>query len=298
MYRTLEEVYNFARTKGKRRLAIAAGHDIETVKAVVRGKKENIIEPILIGEQPKIEGHLTDLGEAISSYEIHPAIDNVDATKQAIQLVNNHQADFLMKGYLQTSEMLREVVKKDSGMVANNTISYAKLMELEGFDKLIIITDTAIVIEPTLAQKKDILENAVGAFHTLDYDQPKVAILCAVEKENPKMIDTVHAAELKRMNEAGVIKNCLVEGPISFDIAMDAGRAKRKEYQGAIQGDADILLMPDVTSGNILAKALSILGEKESAGFVLGAKVPIILSSRGAMADAKYHSILACLAIL
>jgi phosphate butyryltransferase len=203
-----------------------------------------------------------------------------------------------MKGHLETAEMIRAVVKKETGIAIKETISHINLMEIEKYDKLVIMTDVAISINPTLEQKKDILENAVSVFHALGYEKPKVAAVCAIEKINPKMPETVEAKELKDLNEAGIIKNCIVEGPISFDIAMDKGRATRKHFEGKIQGDADILLMPNLLAGNLLSKGISIFGEAKAVGFVMGAEVPIVLTSRGALAKAKYQSMLACLAIV
>lgn len=298
MYQTLEELFVYAKTKETKRLAIAASHDEETLKAAVKGKKEGTIEPILIGNQAEIESILISLNETITDYQIIAATDNEDSARKAVALVKNNQADFLMKGHLDTSDMLRAVVNKEHGIAVKNTISHVNLMELANYPKLVIVTDVAIVIDPTLDQKKDIVENAVGVFNALGYKEPKVAAVCAVEKVNPKMPETVDAQKLKEMNETGIIQQCVVEGPISFDIAMDKGRASRKHYEGKLQGDADVLLMPNLVAGNLLSKGLGIFGQSRAVGFVLGAKVPIVLTSRGAVAESKYNSILACLATL
>ena len=298
MYRNLDEVFQLAKTKGRKRIAIAAAHDAETIKAAIMGYDEQLFTPILIGEKERIETIIQGLDRNISEFEIIDSQNNNESAQIAVSLVKAKKADLLMKGHLETAEMIRAVVKKETGIAIKETISHINLMEIEKYDKLVIMTDVAISINPTLEQKKDILENAVSVFHALGYEKPKVAAVCAIEKINPKMPETVEGKELKDLNEAGIIKNCIVEGPISFDIAMDKGRATRKHFEGKIQGDADILLMPNLLAGNLLSKGISIFGEAKAVGFVMGAEVPIVLTSRGALAKAKYQSMLACLAIV
>ncbi len=298
MYRNLDEVFQLAKTKGRKRIAIAAAHDAETIKAAIMGYDEQLFTPILIGEKERIETIIQGLDRNISEFEIIDSQNNNESAQIAVSLVKAKKADLLMKGHLETAEMIRAVVKKETGIAIKETISHINLMEIEKYDKLVIMTDVAISINPTLEQKKDILENAVSVFHALGYEKPKVAAVCAIEKINPKMPETVEAKELKDLNETGIIKNCIVEGPISFDIAMDKGRATRKHFEGKIQGDADILLMPNLLAGNLLSKGISIFGEAKAVGFVMGAEVPIVLTSRGALAKAKYQSMLACLAIV
>lgn len=298
MYRNLDEVFQLAKTKGRKRIAIAAAHDAETIKAAIMGYDEQLFTPILIGEKERIETIIQGLDRNISEFEIIDSQNNNESAQTAVSLVKAKKADLLMKGHLETAEMIRAVVKKETGIAIKETISHINLMEIEKYDKLVIMTDVAISINPTLEQKKDILENAVSVFHALGYEKPKVAAVCAIEKINPKMPETVEAKELKYLNETGIIKNCIVEGPISFDIAMDKGRATRKHFEGKIQGDADILLMSNLLAGNLLSKGISIFGEAKAVGFVMGAEVPIVLTSRGALAKAKYQSMLACLAIV
>lgn len=298
MYRNLDEVFQLAKTKGRKKIAIAAAHDAETIKAAIMGYDEQLFTPILIGEKERIETIIQGLDRNISEFEIIDSQNNNESAQTAVSLMKAKKADLLMKGHLETAEMIRAVVKKESGIAIKETISHINLMEIEKYDKLVIMTDVAISITPTLEQKKDILENAVSVFHALGYEKPKVAAVCAIEKINPKMSETVEAKKLKDLNETGIIKNCIVEGPISFDIAMDKGRATRKHFEGKIQGDADILLMPNLLAGNLLSKGISIFGEAKAVGFVMGAEVPIVLTSRGALAKVKYQSMLACLAIV
>lgn len=298
MYQSLDEIFKLAKTKEMKRIAIAAADDEETIKAAIMGKQEQLFASTLIGQQKIIEDLLVSLGENLKDYEIIDSQDNNESAKIAVSLVKENKVDLLMKGHLDTAEMIRAVVNKETGIAIKNTISHINLMEIEKYEKLVIMTDVAIAMTPTLEQKKDILENAVSVFNALGYKEPKVAAVCAIEKINPKMLETVEANELKEMNQQGIIKNCLVEGPISFDIAMDKGRAERKHFMGVIKGDADIMLMPNLLAGNLLSKGLSIFGEAKAVGFVMGAQVPIVLTSRGALAKAKYQSMLACLAII
>ena len=298
MLRSLEEVFELAKNKKCKRLAVVAAHDPETIKAVVKAKREGLISPILIGKEEEIEHLLDYQNESPKDYEIIHLPDNNEAAKKAVELVKENKVDCLMKGHLDTAEIIRAVVNKDTGIAVDSVVSHVNIMELEKYPKLVVLTDVAINIAPTFEEKQVILANAVKVLKALNYDMPKVAAVCAIEKVNPKMLETVEANQLKEMNQQGLIKDCIIEGPISFDIAMDTGRAARKYFKGNIQGDADILLMPNLLAGNLLSKGLGIFGNGIGIGIVMGAQVPVILSSRGALADIKYQSILGCLAIL
>lgn len=298
VYESLGDLLIHGKSKTKKRLVIAAAEDLETIKAAVKGKKDGIIEPVLIGNRLKIQTLLTKLAEKPETYDIVPAKDAHDAASKAVAMIKAGDGDFLMKGHLDTAVLLKAVVNKETGIALSSTLSHVNLMEVAGYNKILVMTDVAIVIEPTLSQKKDIIQNSVEVLRKLGYEKPKVAVLCAVEKINPRMPETVEADALKQMNLKGELVNCLVEGPISFDIAMDKDRATRKSYDGQIKGDADILLVPNLVAGNLLAKGLSIFGGSKAVGFVAGAKVPIVLTSRGATAESKFNSIVTCLATL
>ena len=190
--------------------------------------------------------------------------------------------------------MLKGVVNKENGIKARDTLSNVALLDIPAYHKVVGLTDGGMVMYPTLEQKKDIIDNAVEVYKALGYDNPKVAVLCAVETLNPKMPETVDAAELKKMNQEGIIKGCVVEGPISFDLAVDPEAAKIKGYESPVAGDADIIIMPDISAGNLTSKALTVLGGAMMAGIVMGAKCPIALNSRSAAFEEKYYSLLAC----
>ena len=203
-----------------------------------------------------------------------------------------------MKGMLNTGTLLKEVVNKDNGLNKGEVISHVTMMEIPGYHKLLSITDCGIMITPNAEQKAGIVQNAVNLLRAAGYNQPKVAALSTVEFVNPKMQDTVDAAELKEMNDKQLIQQCLVEGPISFDIAMSAEVAKLKGYNGVVPGDADILLVPNIPSGNILVKALGrFVPGIRSISLATGADIPIVVTSRGTPALGKYRSLIAAAAV-
>lgn len=218
--------------------------------------------------------------------------DTVDeCLKTAVELIHSGQANALMKGKLETGQIMRAVVSKENGLRKGGLISVVGFFETERYHKLFAVSDMAVNTYPDLQGKKDILENAVRVFHAMGNDNPKVAVLAAVEKLNPKMPETVDADALKKMNESGEITGCTVEGPISFDIATSRQAAQIKGFDSPVAGDADILLVPDIVSGNILAKSLTGFGGAVTAGIVVGAAVPVILVPRSAEASDKYYSI-------
>jgi phosphate butyryltransferase len=196
-----------------------------------------------------------------------------------------------MKGILETSQIIKAIINKETGLGQGRTISHMTITHIPSYHKLLVITDAAILIEPTLAQKKDIIQNAVDGLIALGYDKPKVAVLTSIEKVNPKMQESVDAAELKKMVESGEITGCSLEGPISTDLALNKEAAEIKGYHSDVTGNPDILVMPNLVCGNILSKALREFADTTSVGVVLGAKIPMVLTSRGASVRSKYTSV-------
>lgn len=278
----------------KRTVAVIAAHDAHTLEAVLKTKDEGILDHILIGKKDEIIKIGNELGYDVSSDVIIDSDTDEDAVAKGLDLIKTGGADFLQKGILQTSTLLKGVVNKENGIKARDTLSNVALLDIPAYHKVVGLTDGGMVMYPTLEQKKDIIDNAVEVYKALGYDNPKVAILCAVETLNPKMPETVDAAELKKMNQEGIIKDCVVEGPISFDLAVDPEAAKIKGYESPVAGDADIIIMPDISAGNLTSKALTVLGGAMMAGIVMGAKCPIALNSRSAAFEEKYYSLLAC----
>lgn len=275
----------------KKKAAVAAAQDEHTLEAVFRARKDNIAEPILIGDKQKIKAILESLREELSEESIISAESDAEAAAKAVELINEGKADFIMKGKIQTADLLRAVVNKEKGLRTGSIMSHVVIHEVPGYHKLLAVTDGGMMMYPNLEEKKQIIENAVNAFLAFGYEKPKVAVLAAVETVNPKMPEAVDADLLKRMNQRGEIKNCIVEGPISYDLTMSKESAQIKGFNSPVTGDADILVVPNITAGNILGKCLVYSAGAKMAGFIVGAKVPIVLTSRGSTAEEKYLSL-------
>ncbi|MGL5439103.1 MAG: bifunctional enoyl-CoA hydratase/phosphate acetyltransferase [Filifactoraceae bacterium] len=275
-----------AHTSSKK-VAIAGAHDEHALEAVFMAEEEGLIDPIFVGDKVKILSIANELGRKIDESKIINEVTDEDCAKKAVKLVRDGQANVLMKGKLQTADLLRQVVNKEEGIGMGKNMSHVAILEVPGYKKLLGITDGGMIVYPDLEQKRDIVLNAVEIFHNLGYECPKVAALCAVETVNPKMQEAVDAGKLKEMN----LENCVVEGPISYDLAMSHESAKIKGYTSPVIGDVDIFLMPNMATGNIVSKALIYSAGATMAGIVVGAKVPIVLTSRGATTEEKYLSI-------
>ncbi len=274
----------------KRKVVLAAAHDEHALEAVILADKNNIAEPVLVGDKPRIEKMLADFGIAADKFAIYHTENDSEAAKKSIELIREGKGDFLMKGKLQTADLLREVVNKETGLSLGKPMTHVAMQEVPSYHKLLAVTDGGMMMYPDLEAKKSIIENAVDVFLKMGYDCPKVGVLAAVEVVNPKMPEAVDAAELKKMNQEGIIKNCIVEGPIAYDLAVNAESSVIKGYESPVAGDVDILVVPNITAGNILGKSLIYSGNAKMAGFVVGAKVPIVLTSRGATTEEKYLS--------
>ncbi|GLC29481.1 bifunctional enoyl-CoA hydratase/phosphate acetyltransferase [Clostridium omnivorum] len=291
-FRTFEDLIKKVQNlDSKKKVAVVAAQDEHTLEAVFRAKKDNIVEPILIGDKQKIKEVIERLQEDLSEEAIIEVNDDAAAAAKAVELINSEKADFIMKGKIQTADILKAVVNKEKGLRTGNVMSHVVIHELPTYHKLLAVTDGGMMMYPNLEEKKQIIENAVNTFIAMGYDEPKVAVLAAVETVNPKMPEAVDADLLKKMNENGEIKNCIVEGPISYDLTMSKESADIKGFKSPVTGDADILIVPNITAGNILGKSLVYSAGAKMAGFIVGAKVPIVLTSRGSTAEEKYLSL-------
>jgi phosphate butyryltransferase len=286
-----ELIRKVANYKEKKKVAVVAAHDEHTLEAVFKAKEDGVVEPILIGRKDKIKEILDKHNFALSDEFIIDIEDESQAAYKAVELVNENKANSIMKGKIQTADLLKAVVDKERGIRTGRLMTHFAVLEVPTYHKLLAITDGGMVMYPTLEQKKGIIQNAVDVLLSLGYEKPKVGVLAAVEKVNPKMPETVDAAELKKMAESGEITNCIVEGPISYDIAMNRESAEIKEFDSPVVEDVDVLIPPNIATGNILAKALIYSGNAKMAGIIVGAKVPIILTSRGSSSEEKYLSI-------
>lgn len=292
------ELKNFeemiAGIQGRGKLAVvvvAAAHDEHTLEAVFMAREHKIIEPVLVGDRIKIKEILDKLNISFDEANIIHAENDAEAAEKSVKLVNEGKGDFIMKGKLQTSDLLKAVVNKEWGLRTGKVMSHVAILQVPSYHKLIAITDGGMMLYPTAEEKKEIIENAVDVFLAMGYEKPKVAVLAAVETVNPKMQETVDADLLKKMNLSGEIKNCIVEGPISYDLTMNKESAEIKGFKSEVTGEADILIAPNITTGNILSKALIESAGGKMAGMIVGARVPVVLTSRGATSEEKYLSL-------
>jgi phosphate butyryltransferase len=281
------------RCRGLEPVPTAVAHPCEesALRGALEAAEKKLITPILVGPKAKIAEVARKAKLDTSHTEIVDTPHSQESASRAVALVREGRAELLMKGSLHTDELLAAVVARDTGLRTGRRISHVFLMDVPTYHKVLIVTDAAINIAPVLEDKADIVQNAIDLARTLGVERPKVAILAAVETVNSKMQATLDAAALCKMAERGQIKGGLLDGPLAFDNAISQEAAKTKGIRSEVSGDADILLVPDLEAGNMLAKQLSFLANADSAGLVLGARVPIILTSR---ADSVRSRIASC----
>jgi phosphotransacetylase len=264
---------------------------VTALSAAVEAANKGLIIPILVGPRDKIESTAKSAGIDLNNFQIIDVPHSHAAAAKAVELLREAQAEVLMKGSLHTDELMAAVVARDKGLRTQRRISHVFVMDVPTYHKVLIVTDGAINIAPTLEDKVDICQNAIDLAISLGRERPKVAILAAVETVTSKMPATIDAAALCKMAERGQITGGILDGPLAFDNAISKQAAETKGIHSEVAGDPDILLAPDLEAGNILAKQLTFLANADSAGLVLGARVPIILTSR---ADSVRSRIASC----
>jgi phosphotransacetylase len=281
------------RCKGLAPVATAVAYPCEesALAGAVEAGQAQLIVPLLVGPASQIAEIAAAAKIDISGLQIIDAPNSVAAARKAVELIREGKAEILMKGSLHTDELMAAVVSREGGLRTGRRISHAFVMDVPTYHKVLIVTDGAINIAPTLEDKVDICQNAIDLARSLGLETPKVAIVTAVETVNSKMPATLDAAALCKMAERGQIKGAILDGPLAFDNAISKQAAKTKGIKSEVAGDPDILLAPDLEAGNILAKQLSFLANADSAGLVLGARVPVILTSR---ADSVRSRIASC----
>jgi phosphotransacetylase len=262
------------------RTAVAHPCDETALAGALEAAAARIIKPILVGPEKRIRVLAESLNLDLSRLQLVDAPHSHAAAEKAVELVRLGEADALMKGSLHTDELMSEIVRKETGIRTARRISHVFIMDVPTYPKPLFITDAAVNIFPTLEDKVDIVQNAIDLAHALGIALPKVAILSAVETINSKLPSTIDAAALCKMAERGQITGAVLDGPLAFDNAISREAAEVKHITSAVAGDADILLVPDLEAGNMLAKELSFLANADAAGIVLGARVPVILTSR------------------
>lgn len=297
MIQKLEKLETLIADKPKGRVVIAAAHDDNVLTSIKEVNEKGYIEPILIGDKEKIFRIAEEIDFDISKVNIIKETNDAKSAQLAVHMINNNEADILMKGYLHTAELLKAVLEKEHGLRTGSVISHVSVFEVETYGKLLMVTDAGINIYPDLKQKAEIIQNAVNVGLKLGIERPKVAVLSAVEVVNPSIESTIHAAALSKMAQRGQLVNCRVDGPLAMDNAINLDAALHKHIESEVAGDADILIAPNIESANILVKSLSFLYKAKSCSVLSGAKVPIVVTSRADDSITKYYSILLALAL-
>jgi phosphate butyryltransferase len=290
--KSLNDLIHIVEGGHRRKLVLAAAHDQHCLGAVVRAWKDNIIEPILIGDQESIRDICISQNYNIEGLTIINEPVTEIAVEKAVKMVSSKQADILMKGKVGSSTLLKCVLNKEWGLRTGNLLSHFALFEVETYHKVIAVSDVAMNIAPDLKDKIAIVNNSVACLNKLGYSMPKVAVLGAVEMVNENMEATLHAALLSKMNQREQIRNCIIDGPLAFDNAISKESAQYKGIRSEVAGDTDLLIMPDIEVGNVLYKSLVFFAKAKVASMILGARVPIVLTSRSDSEQAKFDSIL------
>lgn len=285
--KSFDDVLNRARSLEKKILAVAKAENLEVLEAVEAARKLGISDAILVGEKVKILPLMEEAGLKVEDYEIFDVEGMQEAAMEAVKLVSSGKADMLMKGLVDTGTLLKEVLNKEYGLRKSPVLSHVAVFEVDTYHKLLVVTDAAMNIAPNIDQKIAIIENALIVDRAIGKEVSKVAVLAANEKVNEKMPATVEADEIVNRGVEGAI----LAGPFALDNAISKESARIKGLTSPVAGDADILLAPDIEAGNILYKALGFLANSRGAGTIVGARRPIILTSRADDEDSKMNSI-------
>lgn len=290
MINNFDELLSAVKNNSTMRLAIAAAHDRDVLEAVSSAARMKLVEPILIGDKPVIKKILADIN-AEDDFRIVHEPDLIQSAKTAVSIVRKGEADFLMKGLLQTADIMRAVLDKENGLRTDSLISHVMVYQVPSYPKLIYLTDGGINVAPDLNQKVKILENAITVCKAMGLDTIYTAVLAGAETVNPKIPATVDAEALASMKDKWDFMNTVVEGPVALDLAISKQACDHKGYKGAGGGKADILLVPYYEVGNALGKSLTYFAGSKSAGIIMGAKTPIVLVSRADTSETKLLSI-------
>ncbi|WP_371371620.1 phosphate butyryltransferase [Sporomusa aerivorans] len=289
--KSFEDILAAVKDKAPKRVAVAVAQDDAVLETVQGAREQKIAEFTLVGDIDKIKVTADKLGVSLDEVQMVHEPDDRKAAYRAVNLVSGGQADVLMKGLINTADLLRAVLDKEVGLRTGRVLSHTAVYEVPGFERLLMITDGGMNIAPTLQQKADIIQNSVQLAKVLGISPAKVAILAAVEVINPDMPATLEAAALAKMAERGQIQDAIVDGPLALDNAISIEAAEHKGIKSPVAGMADILVTPDIEAGNILGKSLVYIARSKIAGLVLGAAKPVVVTSRADTYEAKLMSI-------
>jgi phosphate butyryltransferase len=296
MLKTFSEIENQVRNMKQRTLAVAMAEDEELLMAIERARSKGLTKAILVGEKGKIKSIFKKTNVDERDYDLIDSRGEESSVSEAVSLVRNGAAQVLMKGLCSTSVFLKAILNKESGLRSGNVLSHLSLFESPNYHKILMMSDAAINIAPDLSDKISIVENALSAANNLDYHNPKVAIISAIEKVNPiGMPSTADAAIITKMADRGQIKGGIIDGPLAVDNALSLQSCEIKGLKTTVGGDADICIVPNIETGNVFYKLLTILGNAKVAGIIVGAQVPVVLSSRADSEESKYLSIITAL---
>ncbi len=287
---TFAEMMEKAREAGPVRFVVAQGADATILEALAQAERAGFARPVLVGRGDEIRRAAAERNVPLDRWQIVEAQTAEESAVQAVKLVAGGEGDILVKGLLQSADLLRAVLNKANGLTMGRTLSHVGVFRFPESDRFFFVTDAALTIAPDFYQKLDIVQNAVDVAHRLGVTQPIVAMLCAIETVNPEMQATVDAASVAKMAERGVIRGASVEGPLALDNAVSVEAARHKGITSELAGRADILVAPNIEAANILYKALIFFARAEEAGIVMGARCPIVLASRSDSARNKLYS--------
>lgn len=291
MSRNFEELLLKANTYSNKKVAVAVAQDEPVLEAIKAAKEKGIADAILVGDKLEIERIADKLEMDLSDYEIINETNTTKAAVEAVRLVSTGEADMVMKGLVDTATFLRSVLNKEVGLRTGKLMSHVSVFEIEGIDRLILLTDAAFNTYPDLKAKVQILNNSVEVAHACGIELPKVAAVCAVEVVNPDMPATIDASLLAKMNDRGQIKGCIVDGPLALDNALSEEAANHKGITGEVAGKADIILLPNIETANVMYKTLTYTAKSRNGALLVGTSAPVILTSRADKFETKLNSI-------
>jgi phosphate butyryltransferase len=290
IFSTLDDLFKQFKP-AKKKLILAGAEDENALEAAFKAHQQGIIELICTGNKSKINRIAEECNLNLSGVEIIEANDKYQAVEKAVRYINEDKAQILMKGHISTSDLMKGVLNKEWGLRSGGLLSHFSIFEIKTYHKLLGITDVAMNIAPNLIEKIAIINNAVTYMDKIGFENLKVAIISAVETVNDAIPSSIDAAILSKMSDRGQISKCKIDGPFALDNAISSESAHHKGIKSDIAGDPDLLIMPDIVSGNVLYKALGFLTNSKLAAVIIGAKVPIVLTSRSDSEDAKFNSI-------
>jgi phosphate butyryltransferase len=288
--KSFDNLISFAEKIGKKRCIVVMAQDETVLEGIKMAQELNLILPVLIGNKDSILQHAKNVNLDLNNMEIHAAQDENEAIKKSISLVKEH-GDFLMKGALSTSAFLKGVLNKEWGLRTGKILSHIAVLEISGYHKLIFMSDGGMNPKLDLKIRIDIINNAVKMMKAINIQQPKIGLIAASEVINPDMPETTDAVKIVNLNKTGEIKDCIIEGPFGFDVAISKKASDHKKIKSAIAGDVDFLLMPNISAANIWAKGLIFFASAKAAGMIAGAAKPVIMLSRADKPETKLNSI-------